>query len=506
MSKRKNVLVILCDQLRPDFLPVYGCQALPCPSIDSLANRGKVFDRAITCCPVCAPARAAMMTGHYPSRSGVWTNDIPFNEGLEFLPERMKRLGYKTACFGKLHHCPPTDTKGFEHARLLEERRLGQEEPYWQWLKKQLPEEPDFNNFGQFDRKDLVFNLDDDLHMDNWVASETVSYINDTSADDSLFMWVSFQGPHDPLNPPKSAKGTVDTSLLPKPLQRIEGELCPIHHYRSTWHPVPDTVEGIMKERTAYAERTVNIDRQIGRILHALEEQGILEETTILFSADHGDLRGDFNLKEKGPFAYSGQLNIPLIVANHPQFAPGTRSDILANNIDIPATVLEIAGDEDPVIGMSRSLVNADQTDTWRTYNFVEVADTMRIVETEQFRFATYPFINFNELFDRIDDPCEQYNLAGRPEYREVEMKLMQRVHDFALLNKGLEIGGFDLIPEVQDCIRELEPHFDRPGRFKAAFPLMPSAKKNLKQAGIEPYTNWYKDHKILAHYGLDFT
>ena len=85
-------------------------------------------------------------------------------------------------------------------------------------------------------------------------------------------------------------------------------------------------------------------------------------------------------------------------------------------------------------------------------------------------------------------------------------MEMMQRVHDFALINKGLEIGVFDLIPEIQERVRGLFPNFDRPGIFKAAFPLIAHSKKHQKKAGIRPYTNRFRDHEILAHYGLDFT
>jgi len=504
---RRNVMVILCDQLRPDFLPVYGCRAVPCPNIESLAAAGTVFDRAISCCPVCAPARASMMTGHYPSRHGVWTNDLPFRDGLEYLAHRMNALGYRTACFGKMHHFPADDLKGFQFGRLMEEGRLGEGEPYLQWL---YGLRPDLVGDGRrwHHCSNRQFQLDDELHYEHWIASEAIEHLRRGAAEASapLFTWVSFQGPHTPYNPPSKARGSVDPAGLPAPLER-EGPVCPVHHYRGAWNPAPGDPEEVMRQRVAYAESIVHIDGQIGRILGALKETGMLETTTVIFSADHGDLIGDFGQLEKGPFSFSGQLNVPLILSNHPSVPCGKRSEVLTGNIDIPGTVLDAAGSEEG-LGLSRSLLEQlpESSSLRREANFAECAGNMKLVETERYRFAVYPFTGFRELYDRREDPRDLNNLSGRPEYREVEMEMMTLVLEHAVICDGIEIGGFDLSPEIQGKLRELHPRFDRPGEFQAAFPLMKRAKEALRRAGIDPnYTNWFKNHRILAHYGLDF-
>jgi arylsulfatase A-like enzyme len=114
--KKKNIVVILCDQLRKDFLSCYGFKGLHTPNIDRLANDGVLFENAFTASPVCAPGRACMMTGRYVSDHQVFTNDVPFRDGLEYLAERFNKLGYQTGAFGKLHHFPAKDTKGFHTA------------------------------------------------------------------------------------------------------------------------------------------------------------------------------------------------------------------------------------------------------------------------------------------------------------------------------------------------------------------------------------------------------
>lgn len=502
---QRNIIVILCDQLRPDFLNMYGCGAIPTPNLDRLTAAGVVFDHAITASPVCAPARASMMTGLYPSGHGVWTNDVPFRDGLECLPQRMNDLGYATACFGKLHHFPATDAKGFAHVRQTEEDRLGAADPYSQWLKERRPEVTELWNW---DPEKMASLLPQCEHHEYWLASETIAFLDaHARGDQPVFAWVSFQGPHDPLCPPAEVKGTVRADLLPRPIPLADGPRCPVHDYRRGWFPPPEDEEAVMASRVAYAECIVNIDQQIGRILDALARLGMFESTTFIFSADHGDLRGDFGLKEKGPFAYQGQLAVPLVVANDPRVRHGERSASLAGNIDIPSTVLDIAGDGRGM-GLSRSLIDLAQEcpERPRDVNFSEYGDNIKIVETQRHRFACYPFLGFRELYDRQADPQERANLAGRAEYAAMEIEFLQHVNDFAVLNKGIEINGFDLVPPLQAAIRRKHPRYDDPRYFQAAFPLNRRFKENLKHAGLDPnYTNWFRGHRILSHYGLDF-
>lgn len=498
--QKRNVVVFLCDQLRPDFLSIYGCEAVPTPNLDRLARMGVVFDRAITCSPVCAPARASMMTGHYPSRHGVWTNDLPFRPGLEYLPKRMNDLGYATSCFGKMHHFPADDTKGFQFARQMEEGHLWTQEPYLAWLKRR---HVDANDLWNFDSRNLIFKLSPDMHYEHWIASGAIQWLDSVRGTGKpFFAWISFQGPHSPLNPPEDVKGTVHSDLLPRPIERKGNEVCPIHLYREALFPAPSSLEEIMRWRTAYAECIVNIDRQIGRILKVLESMGLLEQTTFLFSADHGDLLGDFRLMGKGPFPYGGQLAVPLIAANHPKISKAGRSRHLAGNIDIPGTVLEIA-EADYGIGVARSLIDLAQENPQqaRAVNFSEFGDLAKIVENKRYRYAYYPFIGISELFDLQEDPREQVNLAGRPEYGETEIKFLKDLNDFAAIGKGVEVEGYGLIPVLQQKIREKHPRFDDPGELKAAFPLTAQLKQNLKKAGLDSnYTNFYRSHRLLNY------
>jgi arylsulfatase A-like enzyme len=500
-SDRRNVVVFLCDQLRPDFLSPYGCNAVPTPNIDRLAADGVVFDDAITQSTVCGPARASLMTGRYVSDHEVWTNDVPFRDGLSYLPRRMSEEGYVTGAFGKLHHYPPHDTKGFDEAVQFEEGRLEKQEPYREWIRGRHPEATDVWN-----RDGYEFAYDEAEYYEHWIASHAIDFLDERAeeADDRPFLaWVSFQGPHGPLDPPAAVKGTVDTDRLPEPIRKPDDEeaIPPVHRYREALGRDYDSLEETMERRTAYAETIVEIDRQIGRVLDRLEALGVADETTFVFSSDHGDLLGDFGLDAKGPYPYHGQLSVPLVVANHPDVEAGTRSDSLAGNIDIPGTCLDVAGASE-TIGVSRSLLElaGEDPDAEREVNFSEFCDSIKTVQTRRYRYSYYPFVGTATLFDRENDPEERHNLAGDPEYADVERELLMHLIDFGLVNKGVRVEAHDFVPEQQTGVSRKHPAFA--AEFEVAYPLSSADRRRLEAAGLPAdYNEFCRDLDIVSHY-----
>ncbi|MEM7807626.1 MAG: sulfatase-like hydrolase/transferase [Planctomycetota bacterium] len=481
-SQRRNVLVILCDQLRKDFLPAYGCEAIQTPAIDRLAAMGVTFDRAITM-PVCAPARATMMTGRYPSDHGVWSNDIPFRPGVDFVADRMNALGYRTGCFGKLHHAPADDVKCFQVHRQVEEGRLGERDDYLKWLRQRHPEAKQFNlKPGRYE-----FAFDEEEHCEHWIASEAIAFLNDSDPRPS-FTWVSFQGPHDPLDPPASVVGSCDTSKLPTPVPTQELEV-DVHATRRCILGLRHDDPNILARRTAYAESIVFIDRQIGRILDALETSGRLEHTTILFAADHGDMLGDLDLVEKGPFPFPAQLEVPMILANQNTVESGVRTDTLVNVIDIPGTAIDIGGDERG-IGMAESLVDlaSGKSERRRSINFSEFCNAFKLVEDQRYRYACYPFTSQRQLFDLESDPFCLENLADQPEQASRVAEMERRVLDFACLTNGVRVEAHDLVMAQQETLERLWPRYAE--EMPIMFPLTAAQRDALAAAGLPAEMN----------------
>ena len=116
---RRNVLLLMCDTLRPDFLSAYGADVIPTPNIDALAREGVVYDNAITASTVCGPARMSFLTGLPVSGHDSWTNEIPAKSGIEYLPERMRDAGYLTAAVGCYDHPPYDQPLGYQYRNLF---------------------------------------------------------------------------------------------------------------------------------------------------------------------------------------------------------------------------------------------------------------------------------------------------------------------------------------------------------------------------------------------------
>jgi arylsulfatase A-like enzyme len=500
MTDQRNVVVFLCDQLRPDFLQLYGCDAIPTPNLDRLAEDGVVFDHAITQSTVCGPARACIMTGRYVSDHGVWTNDVAFRDGLEYLPPQMSKEGYATGAFGKLHHYPPHDTKGFDEAVQFEEGRMQKQEPYLHWLNGRHSEATDIWNHDKYE-----FAYDEEEYYEAWIASHAIDFIEEQTRETEhpFFAWISFQGPHGPLDPPSSVKGAVDTTRLPEPIEKPENEetIPEVQRYREALGYEYDSLEETMERRTAYAELIAAIDEQIGRILDNLEDLGVADNTTFLFSSDHGDLLGDFSLDAKGPYPYHGQLAIPLVIANHPEIDTGTRSDSLVGNIDIPGTCLDIAGAEE-TIGVSRTLLEQAQEDpaAEREVNFSEFCDSIKTVETQRYRYSYYPFSGSATLYDRKHDPDERENRSGDPEYAELERELLMHLIDFGIVSKGIRVEAHDFVPGQQEGVAKKYPGFAQD--FKVAFPLSSTDRQKLEKKDLQTdYNEFCRDIDVVSHY-----
>lgn len=494
---KRHVMVILCDQLRKDFLPIYGCQGIDTPHINALADNGVVFDHCITQSTVCAPARATMMTGRYVSDHQVWTNDVPFREGLEYIPQRMHEEGYVTGAFGKLHHTPGRDLKGFSVAKLMEENRLKDEDDYYKYLKTKYP---DVRSVFHVDRDNRTFTLPEEDYYEAFIANEAMTFMKDNKHKPT-FSWVSFQGPHGPYDPPEKWHGKVKRELLKKPIVRLKDDLSETSKYRSVLRNISPDMEEIMDTREAYAEMIMEIDNQIGRILTCLKQEGLYDHTTIIFSADHGNMLGDMNIGEKGPFLYEPQLGIPMIISNHPSIDKGVRSDLLVGNIDIPGTVLDIAG-ANASIGYSKSILKMLKGEEVRHVNYSEFCDSIRTVENEKYRYCYYPFENYAELYDREKDPDEINNLAGRNDLLDVENMFLKEIIDFMLIGKGPQIEAHDLVPSKKAGIESKYTAFL--DTFKVVFPLPTKEKyRRLQEAGLDAdYNAFCQECDIMASYG----
>ncbi|WP_305767272.1 sulfatase [Candidatus Epulonipiscium viviparus] len=494
-----NVMVILCDQLRPDFLSCYGNKQIKTPNIDSLYEDGVLFEKAITASPVCAPGRACMMTGRYVSDHNVWTNDTPFREGVEFLPKRMKADGYMCGAFGKLHHFPAKDSKGFDVAFQMEESRLAVEDDYYKYLKKLHPEI--INLYGHDDTGHFAYPLEE--YYEHWMADRTIEFIDANKAK-KFFTWTSFQGPHGPMDAPADDGGIAEWIEIDDALNIDHVPNCEVVKYRRARDGVK-SMKHYRKYRSEYAKMIQIIDYEVGRIIAYLKENGLYENTVIMFSADHGDTAGDYGTIQKGPMLYKAQLEIPMIVANHPDLPKRTKSDMLTSNIDIGATALDVAGDDKP-LGYARSIAKMyNDADYQREVIYSEFCDSMKLVSNKEYRMAYYPFAGECDLV-KIDN--ELINLSDEPEYQDLKEQLLKDIIDFMVVAKGVQIEAQDLTPKVQKGLAEKWPNYKK--EIPIVFPIGGQrSRQNLVDAGLDGDYNEFcieRDDEIVQFYGKYWT
>ncbi len=492
----KNVIVILCDQLRPDYLSCYGCEQIKTPNIDALAQDGVLFERSTTISPVCAPARASMMTGRYVSDHNVWANDMPFRDGMEYIATRMKENGYRCGAFGKLHHYPPKDSKDFDVALLMEESRLTVEDDYYKYIHEL---HPDIKNLYAMDETGhFKYSLDE--YYEHWIANSAMNFIED-SKEQPAFAWVSFQGPHTPLDAPKD-NGISSVKSMPIPEHLDFEPPCEVVKYRKSREGYRDNaIENVQKYLEEYAQLIELIDYEVGRIVEYLKKSGQYDNTVIIFSADHGNMCYELGMTHKGPFLYAGQLEIPMIVANHEDLPKGVRSDMLVSNLDIPTTALAVAGDKRP-LGYSKDIAEMyNNSELQRDVIFSEFCDTVKIASTKDYRLAYYPFAMECELV-KIDN--EIVNLADSPEHQSLKAQLLMEIIDFTLMSRPVHVESDDFTPKVQSGLRNKYPNFLED--FEIVFPLgsMRDYEK-IKADGLDPDYNAFcieRDEQITRFYG----
>lgn len=521
-SKRRNVLLIMCDQLRPDFLHAYGADFIPTPNLDFLASQGTTFDNAITASTVCAPARASFITGLPVSGHGAWTNNIPCKPGTVYLPERMNEAGYLTGAVGCYDHAPYGNSCGYKYTKVFDEdpNKMAAREDYMGYLTKKHPDATSY-----YMREGDYFKYGEEDHYDRWSCDCAVEFLESyaakkeapngakgTSEDSPFFLYCGFLMPHGPYLPPKEVADTVDVSKIPEPviLERAAEDIPAVERYRRAFLNEPEALKDPrsvfpqrMKLRKLYCEMIVEIDRLVGRLIDTLKEQGLYENTTIIFTGDHGSAENDWNISTKGPWPYTPQLFISMLIANHPELVPGSRSDVLCGNLDIGGTVLDIAGDK-KAFGLSRSMIGmATGRVPERSVNMSEFCDSLKNLVDKRYTFSYYPFTGKYTLFDRIEDPHFTKDLAHDPAYAEVVNRFLMKTIDFMVLAKGVRMEAHDLNPEVVSGLKEMHPAFL--DDFTLCYPLASREEvRRVKEAGLDAdYNEFCKERKVTAHYGV---
>ncbi|MDQ3623093.1 MAG: sulfatase, partial [Verrucomicrobiota bacterium] len=334
-APKLNVLFIMADDLRPE-LASYGSPAIT-PNLDRLARRAVQFDRAYCQQAVCNPSRSSMLTGLRPDTLRLWTNGTHFRElnpDVTTLPLWFKEHGYTTRCAGKIFHNWHTaergDRRSWSAPEFLHYANHGDDLPQ---VKGTVP--PNESTAPKCERRDVP----DEAYYDGRVAAEAVRVLAEAK-DQPLFLAVGFWKPHSPFNAPKRDWDLYDRAKLP-PLDPARPAGAPeiaFHDGRELRGAPPNqitfTPEQAAELRHGYFANISYMDRQLGKVLDALEQRGLAERTVIVFAGDHG-----YHLGEHGLWAKTSNFEldarVPLLIAAPGSEGAGRKTHSFAELLDL---------------------------------------------------------------------------------------------------------------------------------------------------------------------------
>ena len=439
MSDNKpNVLMVVVDQWPGPLLGAAGHPVIQTPTLDQIARNGVRFTNAYSECPICIPARRTLMTGTTTRTHGDRVfGTVTRMPDLPTIAQCFRNGGYQAYAVGKLHVYPPRDRIGFDDVLLAEEGRphLGTVDDHDLYLAdrgypgKQFMHGMNNNNYMY-----RPWHLPEDCHVTNWATEQFCRVIKRRDPTRPAFWTLSYTPPHPPLvplqcyldmyrqfeiEPALAADWARDLEKLPHPLKMIR------NFYP---HHPPAIVQEI---RRAFYALCTHIDHQLRVVLGTLREEGLLDDTIILVTADHGDMLGDFGLFAKRTY-FERSANIPMLLMGRAgdQRVGADRVDHrLVGLQDVMPTLLDMAGLPVPESCDGQSML-ADTTRSSLYGDCLENPGATRMLHDGRHKLIWYPAGNSFQLFDLETDPNEQVDRYKDLDYRTIRETLKKALAD----------------------------------------------------------------------------
>ncbi|MCC7490904.1 MAG: sulfatase-like hydrolase/transferase [Fimbriimonadaceae bacterium] len=423
MPSPPHVLVICCDHWPGELLGCAGHANVLTPTLDQLARNGRRYPRAYSECPICIPARRTLMTGLSPRSHGdrVYRDQVLLPE-VTTLPQAFRNAGYQATAVGKLHVWPQRARIGFDEVILHEEGRMqfGVMDDYELFLAEQgHPGEMFGHGMGNNEYHHRAWHLPEACHVTTWTTRQMCRAIQRRDPTRPGFWYLSYCHPHPPLAPlaaylelyrdrpidaPYHGAWSSDRAALPWLLQASQPEA----------HPARDL--DIAAARRAFYALCTQIDHQLRLVLGTLREEGLLDQTIIAFTSDHGDLLGNHGLWGKSRF-YEGSAQVPLLLvgpAGDPRVGHHEVDPRLAAWVDLMPTLLDLAGLPVPDHCEGLSLVGEPRRELLYGEHG-EGPRATRMVHDGRWKLIYYPVGNRRQLFDLDSDPRELLDRSSDP-------------------------------------------------------------------------------------------
>jgi arylsulfatase A-like enzyme len=456
MGRQPNILIFMTDQQRGDVvLPEHPCQT---PVLDRFRQRAVTFAETFCPSPHCCPSRATFFTGRYPSEHGIWNNvavqnahSTALTPGTRLWSQDLVAGGYTCDFVGKWHVSyeeAPSDFGWTEHqvGAPPKKDRAGVMGTTWDGYATLAQREPRSGprRVGEIVRDgwgDYVhFGVRENPFNDQGVTDQAIAVLQTKNATDQPWcLYCGTLGPHDPYFVPQRFLDLYAEVEVPLPANfhdRMEDKPALYRRTRGFFDQLSrEEHREAIRHYWAFCSYE---DFLFGQVLEALEASGQAEDTIVIFCSDHGDYAGEHGLWCKGLPCFRGAYPVPLLIAG-PGIVGGRQVDAKVSLADLAPTLLELAGTGEDFVHSGRSLVPwlrgatpADWRDAIYTQsNGNEQYGIQRSVTTARWKYV-YNGYDFDELYDLVNDPHEQHNLAADERYGDVVRECCARLWAFA--------------------------------------------------------------------------
>ena len=428
MAGQPNVLLLCTDHWPAALLGASGHPAIQTPTLDELARSGVRYTNAYAECPVCIPARRTLMTGTPPRTHGdrVFKETLPLPAHLPTLAQSFRNAGYQAYAVGKLHVYPQRNRIGFDDVLLDEEGRqqYGAIDDYELFLGDEGYAGQYFNHgMSNNEYSTRPWHLPEQTHPTNWATNQMCRVIKRRDPTRPNFWYLSYRHPHPPIVPLQSYLDLYRDIEIDRPTIAL---------WSDGYDPLPYSLQGkfavaqkynetqIRLARRAFYALCTHIDHQIRVVIGTLREEGLLNDTIILFTADHGDMLGNHNMWAKRLF-YESSANVPMILvgaAGDQRVGHHRVDERLVGWQDIMPTLLDLAGVPIPTTVEGRSMVGEQKRD-WFYGEIDEGAHATRMIHDGRYKLVYYAAGNHRQLFDLQEDPDEMMDRVRDPGYAE---------------------------------------------------------------------------------------
>lgn len=475
-KKRPNILFLCTDQQRGDSLNCMGASWAVTPNLDKLAREGALFRQCYIQNPMCGPSRATLFTGKYIANHGLHANGVPLPAHQKMFTRTLADAGYDCGMIGKQHLSPcdnwqtePRQDDGyrvFQWSHGPNHRAL--ENDYHRWLRTNHPviyaeifpdkganESTAFGNIAKSGTP--IDYVPVEAHYSHWVAERAIEFINHPREGGENFCLIAnFFDPHHPFGAPQEFRDKIDADAIPAPNTRkdeLSNKPAIQDFYSETSYGGTAagfreyTDEQICEIRAQYWAMIALADHEIGRILNALDEAGLTEDTLVVFSSDHGEMLGNHQQLLKGPQLYDDLTHVPLIARWPKQITAGLEIEEIVQWVDLSATFLDAAAcaPSRGVQGESLLPLLSGNANNWRNWALSEYRDSGFEMDpqlmTTMLRSGHWKLIIWHghpatkgkrdgELYNLESDPHELYNLFHDSASAKVRRRLKSLLLD----------------------------------------------------------------------------